>query len=310
MFHSSRFASVSTASYFAAACCVAMSTLSAVADVTPELYWQVFGTAERISIDGSGRETLFSRVTGGQGMDVSTELGMMYWTDESTSQVMRADLDGVGHEVILTETGRVRDVVIDAAAGHIYWSNIDLDKIQRAELDGSNPIDVVTDIGFVNNMHLDSSNGHLYFSDSETDTVRRADLDGSNHVNLLTSFGPGVGDTRGVDVDLTRGHLYYSDIRRNGIFRTDLDGNNEVLFAAGMSRVFDLQILPETDEIFWIDNETMNMYRSPLEVANPTIIESNVQALSIALTPEPGTLFVFGIGAIVIGTARRSRRRF
>ncbi|NOX59213.1 MAG: hypothetical protein GXP29_10195, partial [Planctomycetes bacterium] len=256
--------------------------------VQPEIYWYSSGIINRIAADGTRRQIILN-IPSGPGLDVSLAVGKVYWADRAGGQIQRANLDGSDQEVVVTGLGQPRDVVIDTQAGQIYWSDSTLDKIQRANLDGSNVVDIVTNVDFVAGMHLDSANGKLYFSESATDTVNRVNLDGSNLETLLTSVGLGTGaDPRGVDIDLTRGHLYYSDLKRNAIFRTNLNGSNEVPFVTGMDAVFDLQILPQTDEIFWFENTSKQLFRSPLLIANPTVIETNASALGMGITPGTG----------------------
>jgi hypothetical protein len=170
-------------------------------------------------------------------------------------------------------------------------------------------VDILTGVGFVTGMHLDSVNGKIYFSESATDTVRRVDLDGSNQEILLTSSGTFGGDPRGVDIDLTRGHIYFSDLKRDAIFRANLDGSNEVPFVTGLDKVFDLQILPQTDEIFWFENTTAQLFRSPLETAAPTVVETNAAAWGMGITPEPGTIALLGFGVVMLGRRTRMDRR-
>lgn len=280
---------------------------NALGDIQPEIYWYSSGVMQRIALDGTQRETLISDIPDGWGLDVSVAAGKVYWADRLAGRIQRANLDGSSLEVIATGLGQPHDIVIDAPAGHVYWSDTDIDKIQRADLDGANIVDIVTNVGFVTGMHLDSVNGMLYFTESATDTVRRVGLDGSNQEILLTSSGPGGGDPRGIDIDLARGHLYFSDLKRDAIFRANLDGSNEVPFITGLDKVFDLQILPQTDEIYWFENTTAQLRRSPLGAAAPSLIAINAAAWGMGITPEPGTLALLGLGATMI--TRRPRRR-
>ena len=285
---------------------VMLSPATVLGNPQPIIYWYLSGTMQSMAIDGSQRRTLISDIPNGWGLDVSTTVGKVYWADRQGGNIMRANLDGGSPEMIASGLGQPHDIVIDSAANHIYWSDTDLDKIQRADLDGSNIVDIVTGVDFVTGMHLDATNGKLYFTESATDTVRRVDLDGSNQVTLLTSRSPSGGDPRGIDIDLIRGHLYYSDLKRDAIFRANLDGSNEIPFITGLDKVFDLQILPQTDEIFWFENTTAQLFRSPLATASPTVIESSVGAWGMSITPEPNTLALLGFGALLL--KRRTQR--
>ena len=285
-----------------------LSSATARGDI-PQVYWYINGTMERIGIDGTQRETVISNIPDGWGLDVSVAAGKVYWADRAAGRIQRANLDGSSPEVVVTGLGQPHDVLIDAAANHIYWSDTDLDKIQRADLDGSNVVDILTGVGFVTGMHLDTVNSRIYFSESSTDTVRRVNVDGSDPVILLSSAGLGGGDPRGVDVDLTRGHIYFSDLKQDGIFRADLDGSNLVPFVTGLDKVFDLQILPETDEIYWFENTTARLYRSPLGAAIPAVVETNAAAWGMGITPEPGSIALLAFGVVMLGRNTRVDRR-
>lgn len=275
----------------------------ASASPVPQIYWMFDNNIERIGIDGTQRQSLLTGLPGGWGVDVSPVLGKMYWATRTDGKIMRSNLDGSAPEVIATGLGDAQDVAIDDSAGYIYWSDSDLDKIQRADLNGANVVDIITGVGFTTCLHLDTPHNKIYFSESATDTVRRANLDGSDQEIVLTSLGSA--DPRGVAVDHQHGHLYYSDLKRDGIFRADLDGTNEVPFVTGLDQVFDIQISRQTGELYWFENSTRALYRSPLGTAAPSIVTTNARAWGMTITPEPSVLALMGFGVMLF--ARRSR---
>ena len=69
----------------------------------------------------------------------------MYWTDEGTAKIQRAQLDGSEvEELVATGLEGPFGIALDVAGGHMYWTDFETDKIQRAQLDGSEVEDLVT----------------------------------------------------------------------------------------------------------------------------------------------------------------------
>ena len=64
--------------------------------------------------------------------------GHIYWTDQATRWIWRANLDGSQTEAVVN-SGLIRPVAIalDRTRGHIYWTDAGSNRIQRANLDGS-----------------------------------------------------------------------------------------------------------------------------------------------------------------------------
>ena len=104
------------------------------------------GDGEHPAYDGSGIEDL---ITVGldipRGLALDPSAGRLYWTDNGTGRIQRADLDGSGiEEIIATGLEIPRALVLDAAGGKLYWADSGSDRIQRANLDGSGIEDLVT----------------------------------------------------------------------------------------------------------------------------------------------------------------------
>ena len=70
----------------------------------------------------------------------------MYWADQNTGKIQRANLNGSQVEDLITTTGSPdpTDIALDVASGKMYWTDQGTDKIQRANLDGSNVEDLIT----------------------------------------------------------------------------------------------------------------------------------------------------------------------
>ena len=73
--------------------------------------------------------------------------GKMYWIDNVTARIQRANLDGTAVQNLFVGTPGVflpGGLALDVTAGKLYWTNILARKIQRANLDGTGVQDVLT----------------------------------------------------------------------------------------------------------------------------------------------------------------------
>uniref|UniRef100_A0ACD5GWN9 Uncharacterized protein n=1 Tax=Desertifilum tharense IPPAS B-1220 TaxID=1781255 RepID=A0ACD5GWN9_9CYAN len=71
----------------------------------------------------------------------------MYWTDDTTNRIQRANLDGTGVEnLIVSGLDRPRAIALDLFNDKIYWVDSGRDIIERANLDGTGR-EVVLDLG-------------------------------------------------------------------------------------------------------------------------------------------------------------------
>jgi hypothetical protein len=68
----------------------------------------------------------------------------MYWTDQATDKIQRANLDGTSVEDLVTGLSLPFGIALDVAAGKMYWTDYDIGKIQRANLDGTSVEDLIT----------------------------------------------------------------------------------------------------------------------------------------------------------------------
>ena len=202
----------------------------------------------------------------------SSRASTMYWADQGTDKIQRANLDGSRVEDVVTSLPQwVRssrssgpsDIALDVAAGKVYWTVWDgnpeaRNKIQRANLDGSRVEDLVTALPGVrkpNGLALDLSAGKIYwtntFDDDEqgTDKIQRANLDGSRIEDLVTS---GLGWPIGISLDAAAGKMYWTDTHANKIQRANLDGSQvEDLIASGLDVSANMALDVAAGKMYW-----------------------------------------------------------
>ena len=207
----------------------------------------------------------------------SSGASTMYWADQGTDRIQRADLDGSRVEDVVTSlppwvrSSRVsgpNDIALDVAAGKIYWTVWDgtpaaRNKIQRANLDGSRVEDLVTALPGVrkpNGLALDLSAGKIYwtntFDDDEQGTgkIQRANLDGSQIEDLVTS---GLGWPIGISLDAAAGKMYWTDTHANKIQRANLDGSQvEDLITSGLDVPANMALEVATGKMYWTNYQS------------------------------------------------------
>ena len=100
------------------------------------------GRIMRTNLDGSVVEVMVDLFDWNWGFpsstlsDVELDLqgGKIYWTDQTTQKIQRADLDGTNVETLVEDWGR--HIALDLIGGKIYWGDPYVG-ILRANLDGS-----------------------------------------------------------------------------------------------------------------------------------------------------------------------------
>ena len=197
------------------------------------IYWTNGDKIQRADADGGNVEDL---VTFGSPRSLALDVleGKIYWTDQDTRWIWRANLDGSDSEAIV-RTRLIRPVAIalDLGRGKIYWTDAGSNKIQRANLNGSG-VQTLVSVGLHSpeGLALDVDRGKVYWSDYGTNKIQRANLDGSQVEDLITT---GLKIPGELALDLGAGKIYWTDYGTDKIQRADLDGSNvEDLVTTGL----------------------------------------------------------------------------
>ena len=143
----------------------------------------------------------------------------LYWTNQSSDTIARANLDGSGvRQSFISGAGGPTGIAVDAQ--HVYWANGETRTIARADLDGTHVTETfISDVGSPQGVAV--GGGHIYWANG-AGTIGRADVDGTN---VDQTFLTVLGMPTGIAVDAT--HLYWANQDRGGaIGRADVDGTN------------------------------------------------------------------------------------
>lgn len=194
-------------------------------------------------------------------------VGAMFWGDQLSYTLSRANLDGSG-ATVLRSTAFHRGVAVDEPNGKVYWST-DISKfrgnIVRSNLDGSAVQTVITSIEMLfkpNSIALDLAAGKIYWTDYVVDVVRRANLDGTGLEDLF--IVPGNFNPRGVALDLAAGKVYWGqDVDFDGsagrLMRMDLDGARPEIVLNNVGLVNDLVVVQDACQADFNGDGTVNV---------------------------------------------------
>lgn len=157
------------------------------------------GTIARANLDGSNAEVINATVVFPVGLAVGG--GKVYWYDDDTGWIERANLDGSAFEQILEQPlGEAVPLAVDALQGKIYW--IADNYLRRANLDGTNAEDLLHGAGEAFDLTVDATQRKVYWFaglSQSNGVIRRANYDGSHLENLPINnlaavFGLAVAD--------------------------------------------------------------------------------------------------------------------
>jgi sugar lactone lactonase YvrE len=233
-----------------------------------------------------------------RGVALDLGAGKLYWADNGTRSIRRANLDGSGAEDVIT-TGPLgpSDIELDLAHGHLYWADRDKNQIARANLDGSGVTVVRSGAGVVQPYYLalDVGAGDVYWTDFDSGTVHVARLDGAGPVQDIFV---GLVRTRDLVIapDSNGGSLYWADRDARKIQRLRLASTlpPEDLFTAedGLVRPHGLALDAAGGMLYWTDTDGRMVARGNADgTGSPEVLATQglLGAWGITLAvPEPG----------------------
>ncbi|XP_015909717.1 low-density lipoprotein receptor-related protein 2 isoform X1 [Parasteatoda tepidariorum] len=180
-------------------------------------------TISRISIDGTGEETLIRHDTQGlEGLAVDWIGRKIYWLDRTSKQLDVAELDGTNRKTLLS--GKISDpraIAVHPGIGYVYFSDWGHHAyIARMGMDGANFSRIVlyeNKLVWPNALTIDYFSDKIFWADAHLDYIEFADLDGRNrHVVLSGNSVPHV-----FALSVFDNFIYWTDWNLKGVFRAD-----------------------------------------------------------------------------------------
>ena len=254
----------------------------------------VTGSTVTISPVGAGSAIVTVTASDARGFTATQKIAIIvspiYWTDNGTNKIQRADLDGSDVEdLVTTGLSTPLGIALDVAEDKMYWTDVGNDRIKRADLDGSNVETLIETRKLVTpnltgsatnpqGIALDLVNDKMYWIDSGTlntadGKIQRADLDGSNVEDLVTT---GLTNPYGIALDVDGNKIYWTDWNTDKIQRADLDGSNvEDLITTGLITPRDIALDLGNNKMYWTDAGNDLIKRANLNGSNvETLVET------------------------------------
>ena len=193
----------------------------AVDAISQHIYYSVYGAAVgRVNFDGTNNITLVdlsTNVTGSsvaplfistapqlKGIDLDLEARKIYWAEQKTGLIQRANLDGSQVEPVAADPDRkvAQGVVVDTVNDKIYFSSTGASSsFRRANLDGSSLEEIVTGLSYAYHIEVDPDDGKIFFTDLDATSVFKANLDGTNIESIANGVFQVIGLAIHVDID-------------------------------------------------------------------------------------------------------------
>ena len=296
------------------------------APTTPGTYY--YGACvDTVANEADTNNNCSTAVTVTVGPTVPPTGAYVYWTDQGTDKIQRANLDGSQIQDIVTGLVVPPGIALDVAGGKMYWTRWSPGKIQRANLNGTHIEDLVTGLSGPRGIALDVAGGKMYWTDAFTPKIRRANLDGSQIQDIVTLVRPardialdvaggkmywttggkiqrsnldgtqiqdivtGLSGPRGIALDIAGGKMYWTRWNPGKIQRSNLDGTQIEDLVAGLDAIpGDMALDVAGGKMYWVHQNAGKIRRANL---NGTQIEDLVTGLdsplSIALMLPPST---------------------
>lgn len=234
-----------------------------------KLYWGSVTSIQRSNLDGSGLET-FNLGSVLREIDIDSLGSKMYWTDQGNGFIRRANLDGTAMQN-LAHTGAPTGLAVDASRDSLYWIDAALRSIYRSRLDGSETQCLIG---------------------AQINCINQTSLQNPTSLELYQS-----GDS-----------LFWTDFGSRDIFRANIDGTGVQAVLSGLGGPLGLDIVGNT--MYWADWAAVGSYsmkKANLDGSDTSVLLTGIDAsFGVAVIPEPATISVLLLGAIMLRRPRRA----
>jgi hypothetical protein len=272
--------------------------------------------------DGSNLQQILQAGRGVSDIEVFEDY--IYWTENYTTSVRRANLDGSNVETIyrappISPAPFPASLTIDPVGRRVYWSSQMVGQIRSANLDGSD--ERLFSSPIVQNpyaVEVDPIGGHLYWTEYFAKQVWRSDLDGSDSTLLFQDSG--VSPTLfGLALDHDERKMYWTNNERKVVRRANFDGSNveTIITGSSQSKYTDIEIDPISRQLLFIDdrkgiNDRSYVLQSNMDGTDTqTIADVFGHMVGIAVSvPEPSTACLACSALAAVGVLRSRRPVF
>ena len=273
--------------------------------------------------------------------------GSIYFADEGTHSIRRADLNGSNVTTIVSGLSAPRGLAIDNSSQQIYWTDAFAHVIQRSNLNGTDVQTLITTTVTLNTLALDVPDGKMFFTGSTNGLILEANLDGTGLHSLITGLSAPIGAAvdplngkvywtgsggvqsanlngsdiqtlapvvgRDIELDLAHGKMYVGG--NTGIYSANLDGSNLQLLTTTSLQFSQMGLDLTARKIYWSDIGTETIYRMNIDgsgvqpvITSGLILPRDIAILDPQSLPEPSSLLLAVNGALALFGYRYRRR--
>lgn len=153
------------------------------------LFWSETGKIMGAGLDGSG-PTLIAMVGTTQGLALDRAAKLIYWTDDVSRAIHRANYDGSAAAIVYQAPSaqeRPMALSVDVAAGRMFWTASAV--LRSTDLKGAGVTDVLTGV-FLTGVAVDPPVKQIVYTDNGKDTLNRSGYDGAKPQVLYTNADP------------------------------------------------------------------------------------------------------------------------
>lgn len=254
--------------------------------VYPHGIYQFSITSTQYLLQYITKETIISP----NGIAIDKSAGKMYWTDQLSSKIQRANLDGTNIEDLvkpnIPSVSSPLGMALDLVNKQMYWTDRGTNFVRKANLDGTNIQTVISftngsdgntptagalGLTFPDGIALDIPNKKIYFIAQGAVGIYRANFDGTG-IEVVNRNIRNFPNQLALDLDNKK--IYWSE-DRVGIIKANLDGTQrDTFYKKQYIRDGGIALDITNKKLYWIVDSILQKVN--LDGTNPVNLISNL----------------------------------
>ncbi|XP_022793554.1 E-selectin-like isoform X2 [Stylophora pistillata] len=189
---------------------------------SPLLLVSTYGSVVAVDLDNNSSHKVTSNLSEPLALDFHYNLGYIFWSDRTESNIKRSNMDGTNITVIHNNVQSL-GLAVEWNSLQLYWTDYDNRRISLSDLEGNNRTTVLSTIA-PGDIVVDPHEGMMFW---ETDTeIEKSALNGTQRVVMVRKM---TNCPRGITLDRQRKLVFWVEDCGNRIDSSDYNGNNRKL---------------------------------------------------------------------------------